>query len=117
MSIRKGEALVLLKDVESKNLLKELIHQLNRDLNLTGINDRLSPDSNPLDTVLRLHRIILNLIQNDFNTYLNLLYRIDIPEQQVRSIEDPDPLVISEKVTEMILKRVWQKVWFRSKNL
>ena len=117
MSVKKDQGLVLLKDVESKNLLKELIHQLNRDLNLTGIDDLLSPDSGPLETVLHLHRIISKLIQNDFNTYLNLLYRIDIPEQQVRSIENTDPRVISEKVTEMILKRDWQKVWFRSKNL
>lgn len=117
MSLENEKGLILLKDIENKNLLRALILQLNRDLSLSGIDDPLKLDSSPELAINQLNRIILKLIQNDFDAYLNLLYRIDVAEHQVRSIRHTDPLIISEKVAEMILKRVWQKVWFRNKIL
>ena len=46
--------------------------------------------------------------------YLNLLYIIDVPEKVVKAIEATDVVEISEQVTFEILKREWQKVWFRN---
>ena len=55
------------------------------------------------------------LIQEKFTEYLNLLYIIDVSEKQVKALDGSDPLKLSEAVSFLILKREWQKVWFRTK--
>ena len=62
-----------------------------------------------------LHEKIYKLISEKFSDYLNLLYIIDVPETQVKQLDGSDTLVLSEQVAFLILKREWQKVWFRNK--
>jgi hypothetical protein len=62
-----------------------------------------------------LHEKIYRLIQYKFAEYLNLLYIIDVPENQVRQLDGSDILELSKQVSFLILKREWQKVWFRNK--
>ena len=57
----------------------------------------------------------VTLISEKFSDYLNLLYIIDVPEMQVKQLDGSDTLVLSEQVAFLILKREWQKVWFRNK--
>ena len=62
-----------------------------------------------------LHETVYNLIQEKFTEYLNLLYIIDVPENQVKALDGSDTLKLSEDVSFLILKREWQKVWFKNK--
>ena len=57
---------------------------------------------------------IYKLIQYKFAEYLNLLYIIDVPEDQVKKLDGTDITQLAEQVTFLILKREWQKVWFRN---
>lgn len=56
-------------------------------------------------------------MKNDFQTYVNLLYRVDVSESKMRQIDDIEMEKIAQKVTSLILIREWQKVWFKNRNL
>ncbi len=73
------------------------------------------PDKiSPKDLKTLIHEKVYYLIMEKFTDYLNLLYIIDVPEKVVKAIEATDVVEISEQVTFEILKREWQKVWFRN---
>ncbi|MBC7641800.1 MAG: hypothetical protein H7174_05590, partial [Flavobacterium sp.] len=47
--------------------------------------------------------------------YLNLLYIIDVPEDQIKKLDGSDIEELSAQVAFLILKREWMKVWFRNR--
>ena len=47
--------------------------------------------------------------------YLNLLYIVDVSEKQVKALDGNDTLKLAEDVSFLILRREWQKVWYKSK--
>ena len=50
-----------------------------------------------------------------FAEYLNLLYIVDVPEREFQYIEVTDAVEVADQVTFLILKREYQKVWYRNK--
>ena len=102
--------------IESVQLLHELIMQLNKDAELTGLDINFATSSTPKDLVKELYQILVNLMTQDFQSYLNFLYRIDLSEQHLRSIPETEPKQIAAIVTLLVLKREWQKVSFRNKT-
>ncbi|WP_028891304.1 hypothetical protein [Tenacibaculum sp. 47A_GOM-205m] len=103
----------LLNNVANTKLYKDLIIQLNKDLNLTSIDIAFLEDYSPTQLKEALQKLIKELIQYDFNSYSNLLYRIDVSEKEIQNIESSDVDRYSENATFLILKRVWKKVWFK----
>jgi len=95
-------------------LYHKLIIQLNKDLALANID--LSFDDGILPTSLKLifQEKIYKLIQEKFTDYLNLLYIIDVSEEKIKQLANCDTLELSEQVTFLVLKREWQKVWFKN---
>ena len=69
----------------------------------------------PNELKIELHEKIYRLIQYKFAEYLNLLYIIDVSEDQIKKLDGSDLVILSEEVAFLILKREWQKVWFRNK--
>ena len=69
----------------------------------------------PSSLKLVLHETVYTLIEEKFADYLNLLYIIDVSEKKVKALDGSDPLELAEAVSFLILKREWQKVWFRNK--
>lgn len=106
---------LLLTEAEGENLYLKLIEQINKDFNLAneGIDFPLSITPNELK--LQLHEKIYRLIQYKFAEYLNLLYIIDVAEEKVKELDGSDLVVLAEQVAFLILKREWQKVWFKNK--
>lgn len=102
---------------KNKDLLIKLIQQLNKDFSLTGIENSFEENFSIRELILELNTKIEYLMKNDFQTYVNLLYRIDISESKIRGISEIDIEKISQKVTSLILIREWQKVWFKNRNL
>ena len=103
----------LIDKAESLDLYKKLILQLNKDLLLANIDLQFNEETLPLSLKQILHETLYDLIQNRFADYLNLLYIIDVSEQEVRSLDGSDVVRLSEQVVFLILKREWQKVWLR----
>lgn len=96
-------------------LFKKLIIQLNKDLLLANIDLEFDEETNPLSLKLVLKDTVLDLLQNKFSDYLNLLYQVDVSEKTVRSLDGSDMVQLSEEITFLLLQREWQKVWFKSK--
>jgi len=106
---------LLLAEAETENLYLKLIEQINKDFNLAneGIDFPLSTKPNELK--VQLHEKVYRLIQYKFAEYLNLLYIIDVAENEIKKLDGSDLVALSEQVAFLILKREWQKVWFRNK--
>ncbi|MCF8274205.1 MAG: hypothetical protein K9I95_10275 [Flavobacteriaceae bacterium] len=104
----------LINEANQLNLYKKLIEQLNKDFLLANISIDFHEEVLPTSLKLILQETIYNLIQNKFTEYLNLLYIIDVSEKQIKQLDGEDILLLSEQVSFLILKREWQKVWYRN---
>lgn len=106
---------LLLTEAEGENLYLKLIEQMNKDFNLANEAIDFPLSISPNELKLQLHEKIYRLIQYKFAEYLNLLYIIDVSEEEIKKLDGSDLVVLSEDVAFLILKREWQKVWFRNK--
>ena len=106
---------LLLTEAQDESLYLKLIEQINKDFNLAneGIDFPMSVSPNELK--IQLHEKMYRLIQYKFAEYLNLLYIIDVAEEEIKKLDGSDLVVLAEQVAYLILKREWQKVWFRNK--
>jgi hypothetical protein len=106
---------VLLVEATNENLYNNLIDQINKDFNLANESIDLPQDIKPEDLKNELHEKIYRLIQYKFAEYLNLLYIVDVPEDQIKKLDGSDIGELSKQVAFLVLKREWMKVWFRNK--
>ena len=104
----------LIEEANRLDLYKKLILQLNKDFLLANIDLDFHEDILPTSLKLLIHEMVYKLIQEKFTDYLNLLYIIDVSEKQIKALDGNDTLKLSEEVAFLILKREWQKVWFRN---
>jgi len=105
----------LIKEANALDLYKKLILQLNKDFLLANVDLGFHEETLPSSLKLLLHETVYKLIQEKFTEYLNLLYIIDVSESEVKALDGDDILKLSEDVSFLILKREWQKVWFKNK--
>lgn len=110
-----NNSLELLETVQKEQLYNELLIQLRKDFELANVPIKLSMDVTPSELKSLLHEKIYFLIVERFHDYLNLLYVVDISEQEVKKIVPSDVVDISAEVSFLLLKREWQKVWYKSK--
>lgn len=96
-------------------LYSKLVIQLNKDLALANIDLEFASDILPTSLKLLLHEKVYQLIQEKFMDYLNLLYIIDVSEDKIKQMDGNDVVELSENVTFLILKREWQKVYYRNR--
>lgn len=106
---------VLLSEATNENLYLNLIEQINKDFNLANESIDLSHEIHPEGLKSALHEKIYRLIQYNFAEYLNLLYIVDVPEEQIKALDGSDISELSKQVAFLVLKREWMKVWFRTK--
>jgi hypothetical protein len=106
---------LLLSEAESESLYPKLIEQINKDFNLANEGIDFPMSTSPDELKIQLHEKIYRLIQYKFAEYLNLLYIIDVPEDQIKKLDGSDISELAEQVAFLILKREWMKVWFRNK--
>jgi hypothetical protein len=105
---------LLLNEASKDNLYLKLIEQINKDFNLANESIDFPISIDPEELKAQLHEKIYRLIQYKFAEYLNLLYIIDVPEDQIKKLDGSDLVILAEEVAFLILKREWMKVWFRN---
>jgi hypothetical protein len=105
----------LLSEAEKESLYSKLIEQINKDFNLANEAVDFPQSTTPYELKVQLHEKIYRLIQYKFAEYLNLLYIIDVAEDQIKRLDGSDIVELSEQVAFLILKREWQKVWYRNR--
>ena len=106
---------LLLQEAAQESLYLALVEQINKDFNLANEGIDFPKSVTPEELKIQLHEKIYRLIQYKFAEYLNLLYIIDVSEEQIKALDGSDLVVLAEQVAFLILKREWQKVWFRNK--
>lgn len=104
----------LLSEAEKEQLYLKLVEQVNKDFNFANEPIDLPISITPEELKSALHDKIYRLIQFKFAEYLNLLYIIDVPEDQVKQLDGTDVFEMSHQVAFLVLKREWMKVWFRN---
>ena len=115
MYITPIKADLLFQEAQKEALYLKLIEQINKDFNLANEGIDFPMSISPEELKIQLHEKIFRLIQYKFAEYLNLLYIIDVSEDQIKKLDGSDLVILSEEVAFLILKREWQKVWFRNK--
>lgn len=105
----------LLKSVRDENLYSHLIQQLNKDFMLTNLNTKFELDASPAKLKESLQEVLVHLITNRYDDYLNLMYRIDIGESTLLKIKGDQLSAIIEQLCYVVLKREFQKVWFKNR--
>ncbi|GEM54901.1 hypothetical protein B0A58_08255 [Flavobacterium branchiophilum NBRC 15030 = ATCC 35035] len=98
----------------NQNLYSKLVVQITKDFNLANEALDCKPDIAPEDLQQVLHEKIYQLIAHKFGSYLNLLYIIDVPENQIKALDGSDLVVLANQVCFLILKREWMKVWYKA---
>jgi len=106
---------LLFAEAENENLYAKLIEQINKDFSLANEAIDFPMSTKPNELKVQLHEKIYRLIQYKFTEYLNVLYIIDVPEDQIKKLDGSDLVALSEQVAFLVLKREWMKVWFRNK--
>jgi hypothetical protein len=106
---------LLLSEAEGDSLYLKLIEQINKDFNLANEAVDFPLSISPNELKLQLHEKIYRLIQYKFAEYLNLLYIIDVSEDEIKKLDGSDLVILAEQVAFLILKREWQKVCFKNK--
>ncbi len=105
---------LLLEEVQKESFCLKFIEQINKDFNLANEGIDFPKNISPNELKIQLHEKIYRMIQYKFAEYLNLLYIIDVPEEEIKKLDGSDLVVLAENVAFLILKREWQKVWFRN---
>ena len=105
----------LINQAEENHLYFKLIEQTNKDFALANEAIDIPLSIFPFQFKELVHEKIIKLINHKFAEYLNLLYIIDVSEEQIKKLDGSDIVQLAEQVTFLILKREWQKVWFRNK--
>ncbi len=104
----------MLSEVIDAKLYDKILVQINKDFGLANEAIDFPASTKPNELVIQLVEKIHRLIHNKFAEYLNLLYVIDVSEKEIKSLDGSDILSLSENVTYLILRREYQKVWFRN---
>ena len=76
-------SLALLKKVTSHQLYDALLLQLRKDFKVANVNLVFKDQAKPNEVVRELYHTINHLILHRFNDYLNLLYAVDVPENEM----------------------------------
>ena len=105
----------LLSEAEKENLYSKLIEQLNKDFNFANEAIDFPQSTTPYELKVQLHEKIYRLIQYKYTELLNLLYIIDVPEENIKQLQGMDTAELSEQIAYLILRREWMKVWFRNR--
>ncbi|WP_412464941.1 hypothetical protein [Flavobacterium mekongense] len=105
----------LLSEAEKENLYSKLIEQLNKDFNFANEAVDFPQSTTPDELKVQLHEKIYRLIQYKYTELLNLLYIIDVPEENIKQLQGMDTAELSQQIAYLILRREWMKVWFRNR--
>tara|TARA_R110002051_G_scaffold159536_6_gene230986 strand:- start:8606 stop:8959 length:354 start_codon:yes stop_codon:yes gene_type:complete len=106
---------VLLQASIDEALYEKLVAQITKDFGLAAIAVELPLQVSPKNLKTILHQKIYQLMLDRFTDYLNVLYIVDVSEKSIKEIQAIDPIEIADQVSFLILKREYQKVWFRNK--
>ncbi|MDP3313615.1 hypothetical protein [Lutibacter sp.] len=106
---------LLLEKSVAESLFTKLVGQLNKDFLLANLEEQFHETISPEELKEKLKTVLVKLIATNYDGYLNLLYRIDVSEKELSQIQFENMNEAVDQISFVILKREFQKVWFKSK--
>ena len=113
MAPREENSLLLIAEISGVHLYKSLVLQIKKDFEMIGQAIAISEFMPPEIVVKELQLQVHHLLQHNFNAYLQLLYRVDVPEHLI-GFTGQDSRHIAERAVFFILKREYEKVQGRA---
>ncbi len=110
-----NKVVVFLDNVVANGFFSNLVAQLNKDLYLINSGKSISENVSPSLLLNELNNIVVDLVNNDFDIFLNFLYRIDVSEFVVKDILAVNHKDYITSISYLILKRALEKVCLRDK--
>ncbi|WP_420602885.1 hypothetical protein [Flagellimonas sp.] len=110
-----NSSLEILQSAQEELLYNRLLQQIKKDFTLANVELKISEGVEPVQLKDVLREKIYFLLLEKFQEYLNLLYVVDIPEKEMKKIHSLDAVDAATEVCFLVLKREWQKVWFKNK--
>lgn len=105
--------LEVLQAATKEDNYKKLIAQINKDFQLANLDGEFEDTISPTVLKNELCELIFQCINQRFADYLNLLYIIDVSENQIKALDGSDLVILTENVVFLILKREYQKIWYK----
>lgn len=102
--------------VEDEKMYIQLINQVKKDFELTGLTIYISEVTSPETLINVVANELYQLVQYRFDVFMQLLYRVDVAERIMQTNEVESSEVLTQKATYELLKREWQKVELRMKS-
>ncbi|MFD1314328.1 hypothetical protein [Namhaeicola litoreus] len=97
------------------DLLENIILQLNKDFQLSGNDFQIDQGLSAHELIQLLRSFVKKCLDKNVQGLMNLLYRIDVPESEIRkAFTKIDQL--NEKLVYFILSKEFLKVYFRNKS-
>lgn len=96
-------------------LIDKLQQQIEKDFMLANVPLNMPFKFEPHLFIAAILEKVYYLMMEHFTEYLNLLYIIDVSERDFQHIKITDTVEVANQVTFLILKREYQKVWFKNK--
>lgn len=106
--------LKLLNQILKSDFYAPFIEQVKKDFEFSGQPLAIDNNTTSNDLVKVVYHKIQYLLKYNFDTYLQLLYRVDVSEN-LMSFDNMNSDIIAQKATFYILQREWQKILLRKK--
>lgn len=103
-------------DLKKLDLFEKFKAQVERDFELSGAKEAVPKlDTNDLSYIYKeVFKSVCHLEKKDSTSLMNLLYRIDISESQIKKMNQAEPKKSLEEIlTIAIIKRILQKVIYK----
>lgn len=94
-------------------LYQDLIVQLNKDFLLSVIDKKIDFECRPENFFKQLFDVIDNLVKNNYQTFNQFMYTLDVSENKVANIDETDFAKLVNKLTLLVLERLVQKVYLK----
>ena len=109
------DAIQFLEDKLSNERLFELmVQQLNKDFQLAVDSSIEFTSTTPSELVEEVYARLVKITSTSVSKFSSLLYRVDVSEVEVDAIKGVSFEEYLQQLTFLILKRIFQKVYFRN---
>ena len=107
------ESLQWLRAQVATSRYKILTGQISKDFNRAGIELNLGEHPSP-DVVFQVVKEeVYKLLLEDFDSFLNLMYLVDVPESAFGATGPRDRVDLAVLSSEKLLEREWEKLKWR----
>jgi len=112
MNLQEENISNLVSQLLDADLYKLVVQQIKKDFELSGQAIDINEFTSPENLVKEIYKKIQYLLEHNFDAYLQVLYRVDLPEEVMNfGIQNTES--IAQRATFYIVQKEWKKVKLR----